>query len=990
MEENLKTLHASSSKQFSNLNGKNERESESVPIENNVQTLHACCSKRLSGLNDENVRESESIVEENNVQRSNHKRLCLSPNLNENTRESGSVEENDVSTVEEEISITSEEEHVREIESDVYYESDDSFATSEEISNSVEGDEDVEQLGEHIRQDDEELTDEELHNRFEVEEVQQMEGVEETNNDTEESFDNREQERSEEDSENEDLENPVVEEQDSSSSDNDNRDSDESDDSNDIEGSSSNSDSEAEDIEDERAQRPMFQEIRGREGLLGPLRDNGQLSTMDHLLLELACAVRFNNPYEELITRLQILKRTYVNINIPTTKSALWKMLGRDDSNLKYSLYCEKCYKHIGNGKKVNVVCSCGACGPGKKETFVGTFVQVNIIPQIKEFLDSPNAAESLRYKERRVKIDINAIEDIYDGHEYKRLSEIGFLRNPNNFSLTLWTDGLRLAKSSKATCYPFLLQLNELSPHARKRHMFLAGIWVGKEKPNIGALMKPIMDNLNELYDIGIRWRPTAEQEIISKFIVVIFTADSVCKPMILRMKLYNGEFGCPLCFLIGKSINRRWIFNVVPANLRTMESMECDIRNVMRTGVESRGVLGCSPLITLRQFDLIKNQVVDIAHKDYLGNTKKFNEMYMTNFGKPWYIGKKENKKKIDDILTEIKTPSRISRKPRSLNTTKTWKASEWRNYLLYFMLPCLDDILPEPFFSHMAKYAEAIFILNSASITTEDLAKAKTYLDEFVSETETHYGEVNMRFNVHLNKHAATSTENWGPAWVFSTLPFESMNRPFAESANSPNHRAEQIVTRFFMKKFIIRTAEEEEISHTTRQIIDKLFERKTVQVLPGMAEGHFFVGKGRPMRTRRATPEEIRILSNAGARIGPHTRISFFRKATVHSTDYARKTERNYQYCDHIACSRDKKFVVIKEIISCEQNQETIAGFIGEQFEDLGGAYGTEYMRFVRTTRNRIFISYHDILAPGIIIEANRGSVAVHLSNCWETD
>lgn len=85
----------------------------------------------------------------------------------------------------------------------------------------------------------------------------------------------------------------------------------------------------------------------------------------------------------------------------------------------------------------------------------------------------------------------------------------------------------------------------------------------------------------------------------------------------------------------------------NAEPAALRTMQTMQVDIGTSIRTGVESRGVFGCTRLTNLTHFDLIKGQVVDIAHKDYLGNGKRFSELHMADVGKGWYIGQPSNKK-------------------------------------------------------------------------------------------------------------------------------------------------------------------------------------------------------------------------------------------------------------------------------------------------------------------------------------------------------
>ncbi|XP_043483995.1 uncharacterized protein LOC122512303 [Leptopilina heterotoma] len=742
--------------------------------------------------------------------------------------------------------------------------------------------------------------------------------------------------------------------------------------------------SEKENNEDERPIRTMFQGFASMAGMLVPLKNYAQLASIDHLLLELTVAVRYNNTYDQLLRRLQLLKKTYVHINVPTSKNALWKTIGRDDSSLVYRLYCEMCQELVGNGKNVERNCKCGACGPHKEETCVGTFIQVRLAPQIKEFLDSPKAAEALRYKERRVKTDPNALEDVFDGREYKHLSEDGFLRNRNNFTLSFWTDKLNLTKSSKSRYYPFLLQLNELSPLARQRNMFLAGLWIGKQDPNMGEIMEPIVDDINELYDVGIRWKPDGEQEVLSKFVVAFFTTSSVVQPMVLRMNQHFEEFGCLFCFAKGKCIGKERIYDSTVSDLRTWETMKEDITKVMKTEKESRGVVGCSRLATLRTFDLIKGQVVDNVNNDYLGNAKKFNQLFLKNVGKPWYIGKRDKIKEVDNILTKIAVPSilTISKKPRSINTSNSWKASEWRNYLLYFSLPCLDEILPEPYFSHLAKYSEAMFILNSASISNTDLMKAKRYLDDFVNDTQKLYGEINMQFSVHFNRHSVFPTENWGPAWVFSTLPYQSMCTPIADSIITPKHRAEQFVTRFFMKKFVLRTAEQEKISNVTRKEIYDLLDKKNVE--------SNFVGEGTP-RKCHASSEVIQLIN---AKKGKNEKIentivSYFQKATINGVSYAIKMAKQ-KFCNHIAYCHDKKFIVIKNIISYQQGRETTAGFIAEELKDLGGAYNTEYIRFVEPTKNNVFISYLDVSAPGILIKAKKGTVAVHLCNCLETD
>ena len=153
--------------------------------------------------------------------------------------------------------------------------------------------------------------------------------------------------------------------------------------------------------------------------------------------------------------------------------------------------------------------------------------------PQLRDLLQVPNMAQSLRYKSTRVKIYPDAIEDIYDGEKYKELILPGnFLSNPNNISLKLWTDGIQLTKSSPATSYPVVLEVNGFLHHVRKKHHLLGGIWVANEHPILNTILLPIVRDLRTLHEVGISWKPNGLNEVTTKVLTTIFTADSVARP--------------------------------------------------------------------------------------------------------------------------------------------------------------------------------------------------------------------------------------------------------------------------------------------------------------------------------------------------------------------------------------------------------------------------------------------------------------------------
>lgn len=61
-------------------------------------------------------------------------------------------------------------------------------------------------------------------------------------------------------------------------------------------------------------------------------------------------------------------------------------------------------------------------------------------------------------------------IRDIFNGCEYRKHVQSGFLSEQNkaNVSLTLNTDGVEIYKSSKYSLWPIWLQINELPPIQR------------------------------------------------------------------------------------------------------------------------------------------------------------------------------------------------------------------------------------------------------------------------------------------------------------------------------------------------------------------------------------------------------------------------------------------------------------------------------------------------------------------------------------------
>lgn len=135
---------------------------------------------------------------------------------------------------------------------------------------------------------------------------------------------------------------------------------------------------------------------------------------------------------------------------------------------------------------------------------------------------------------------------------------------------------------------------------------------------------------------------------------------------------------------------------------------------------------------------------------------------------------------KKIFNDRLLKICPPCELSRTPRAIENMKLFKASEWKNILLYYSLPCLQGLLPNVYFKHWSLLVFSMHKFLSDAITENDLKHAEKALRKFVFDMETLYGKEHMKFNVHLLLHIPKSVKLFGAIWAWSAFPFESYNR------------------------------------------------------------------------------------------------------------------------------------------------------------------------------------------------------------------
>ena len=131
------------------------------------------------------------------------------------------------------------------------------------------------------------------------------------------------------------------------------------------------------------------------------------------------------------------------------------------------------------------------------------------------------------------------------------------------------------------------------------------------------------------------------------------------------------------------------------------------------------------------------------------------------------------------VDENLAKIKPPNFITRAPRSISKHRNyWKASEYRNWLIFYSIPIMHDIFPIDYLCHHILLVQAIFIL-STSISSESLHYAEKLIQHYCYKFEHYYDQRYMSANLHCLLHLPAVVRNLGPLFVTSCFGFETLN-------------------------------------------------------------------------------------------------------------------------------------------------------------------------------------------------------------------
>ena len=201
-------------------------------------------------------------------------------------------------------------------------------------------------------------------------------------------------------------------------------------------------------------------------------------------------------------------------------------------------------------------------------------------------------------------------------------------------------------------------------------------------------------------------------------------------------------------------------------------LAAQEAEAKDVPVCGIKGTSVLAST-------LDLVDGIPIDYMHAVLEGVTKWLLHAWFKsqNHREAFYFGR--SMKQIN-LLPKQRPPSEFSRPPRSIQGDLSyWKASELRNWLLFYSLPLLLGCLPPLYLHHYALLVCALHVLLKESNCNSQIDAAEAMLSDFVTLLPELYGEMSCTANSHMLTHLPKYVRLWGPLWTHSAFGFESKN-------------------------------------------------------------------------------------------------------------------------------------------------------------------------------------------------------------------
>ena len=356
---------------------------------------------------------------------------------------------------------------------------------------------------------------------------------------------------------------------------------------------------------------------------------------------------------------------------------------------------------------------------------------------------------------------------------------------------ISLNIDGLPLFQSSKKGVWPVLCQL-----HLDPITVFPISISFGNTKPTNLDFLRENIDVINEILEGGLE---LDDRRISVKLRAVV--CDAPARALVKDVKNHNAYYGCERCDQKGMWVRKaggkggRVTFQETRfLNDRTDESFRTVSQAQHHLHAEAATPFKDLPI------DLVRDFPLDYMHQICLGVMRRLLMVWLRGPVKERVLSR-EAIERLDGRLANIRAfiPKDFARKPRTTDELEHWKATEYRQFLLYTGYHVLKDILPPQHYTNFLALSVACMILISPAFVDRHVAYAKQLMRYFVETARDVYGAHFLVYNVHMMLHVADDAVRFGSLDKCSGFPFENYLHKMKRLVRSGKNPLVQLVNR-----------------------------------------------------------------------------------------------------------------------------------------------------------------------------------------------
>lgn len=318
--------------------------------------------------------------------------------------------------------------------------------------------------------------------------------------------------------------------------------------------------------------------------------------------------------------------------------------------------------------------------------------------------------------------------------------------------------DGLPLFRSSNAQFWPILGRIENVG----KGESFIIGLFYGNSKPsNAADYLSALIEEFNGLKIDGLIYMEQMFTVVLTSVI-----CDSPARAFIKNVKQYSGYHGCGKCIQNGVWAGKM-TFPEVDDQLRSDSDFE-----IMLDEDHHKGP---SPLVGI--VGMVTQFPFDYMHLVCLGVMKRMIMMWLKGSLK-FRLGSFVSNQ-ISDSLYSLRhfIPSEFARKPRRLSEVERWKATEYRQFLLYTGPVVLRHFIHDIMYTNFMLLSVSMHILLNSYLVTQYSEYCDQLLKTFVKHFSQLYGNDTIVFNVHGLTHLANDAKNFGSLDNISAFPFDN---------------------------------------------------------------------------------------------------------------------------------------------------------------------------------------------------------------------